>query len=209
MTIFVLFRKLSFTKALTNLLLLLIIAFGYSCNNTEYYPKPRGYIRIELPEKSYRKFDSVFPYSFEYPKYANINFDGLDPINKYWMNIDYKKYHGKIHVSYKSLDKQELYRFTEDAREMAFKHAAKAVGIKESVYSNPKKQVYGLTYRIEGRDAASPFQFYLTDSTQHFVRGALYFNVVPNNDSLQPVIDYILADINHLFETFEWEDSGK
>ncbi len=191
------------------MLLLVIIAMGFSCNNTEYYPKPRGFFRIELPEKDYRKFDSIFPYSFEYPKYANIKFDGLNPINKYWMNIDYDKYHGKIHVSYKSLNNQELYHFTEDAREMAFKHASKAVGIKESVFSKPGKKVYGLAYRIEGRDVASPCQFYLTDSTHHFVRGALYFNVVPNNDSLQPVIEYVIKDINHLFETFEWKSLDK
>ena len=88
---------------------------------------------------------------------------------------------------------------------MVFKHAPKAVGIKESYINMPESKVYGIVYTIEGRDAASPFQFYLTDSTDHFVRGALYFNVVPNNDSLKPVIDYIIHDIDFLVSTFSWK----
>lgn len=188
-----------------SLLFVVMVLALFSCDNHEYYPKPRGYFRIELPEKTYRQFDSIFPYSFEYSKIAQINFNGLNPNDKYWMNIDYPRYHGRIHISYKSLEDQNLYQFTEDAREMAFKHAPKAVGIKESLFNHPKNKVYGLAYTIDGRDVASPFQFYLTDSTRHFLRGALYFNVIPNNDSLQPVIDYVLEDINHMIDTFEWK----
>jgi gliding motility-associated lipoprotein GldD len=176
-----------------------------SCNNSEYYPKPRGYFRIDLPEKNYRRFDSIFPYSFSYPQYAKISFDEYTRNNPYWMNLDYPKYKGRVHLSYKSLKDYNLYQLTEDAREMTFKHASKAVGIKESVFSNPKEKVYGLAYQIQGKDAASPYQFYLTDSTHHFIRGALYFNVVPNNDSLQPVIDLISQDLEYLANSFRWK----
>jgi gliding motility-associated lipoprotein GldD len=176
-----------------------------SCQNREYYPKPRGYFRIDLPEKSYRSFDSVFPYRFEYPTYARLNFEGLQQAGQYWMNLDYPRFDGRIHISYKALDGRQLFNFTEDAREMAFKHAPKAISIKESYFSHPEKKVFGLAFEIEGRDAASPYQFYLTDSTRHFLRGALYFNVAPNNDSLQPVINFIMEDVKHIFDTFEWK----
>lgn len=176
-----------------------------SCNSEDYYPKPRGYLRIDLPGHAYQPFDSTFPYRFEYSEAARITFDEYTRENPYWMNLDYPRYKGRIHISYKSLEGRELYTFTEDAREMAFKHAPRAIGIKESYFTDPEDRVFGKAFRIEGKDAASPYQFYLTDSTDHFVRGALYFNVTPNNDSLQPVIDFIIRDVQHLYETLEWK----
>jgi len=88
---------------------------------------------------------------------------------------------------------------------MVFKHAPKALGIRESVVIDDERRVYGMVYGIEGRDAASPFQFYLTDSTDHFIRGSLYFNVVPNNDSLEPVIEFIIQDIDEMIKTLSWK----
>ena len=88
---------------------------------------------------------------------------------------------------------------------MVMKHIPKASSIENKIYENPEKRIYGLTYTIAGVDAASPYQFYLTDSTKHFIRGALYFNTIPNNDSLAPVIEFLKEDINHLIETFEWK----
>jgi len=87
---------------------------------------------------------------------------------------------------------------------LAFKHTVKAFDIEQNTISFPEKKVYGLVYIIEG-NAASAYQFHLTDSTNHFVRGSLYFNNVPNQDSIQPVLEYIEKDIHHLFETFEWK----
>ena len=187
------------------ILLIFALVFIVSCNHSNYYPKPRGFFRIDFPEKNYRIFDSIFPYKFEYPVYAQINFDKYTRQHQYWMNLDYPGYNGRIHISYKSLENHDLYQLTEDTHKMAFKHAPKAIGIKESLFINSKASVYGLAYKIEGSDAASPFQFYVTDSTHHFLRGALYFNVTPNNDSLQPVIDFILNDIDRMLNTFEWK----
>ena len=70
---------------------------------------------------------------------------------------------------------------------------------------NPERDVYGLMYFLEGEGVASPLQFYVTDSTRHFLRGSLYFNIYPNNDSLQPVIDFITDDVRHLITTLEWK----
>ena len=195
----------SYVKTLFQSTLIFLIVVLMSCNNNDYFPKPHGYLRIDLPENEYHLFDSTFPFGFRYSKYAKITFDEGTKQNPYWMNIDYAAYNGRIHISYKSLHNHQLYNLQEDTREMVFKHAPKAVGIKESYINMPESKVYGIVYTIEGRDAASPFQFYLTDSTDHFVRGALYFNVVPNNDSLKPVIDYIIHDIDFLVSTFSWK----
>ncbi len=150
--------------------------------------------------------DSVYPYQFEYPSYAIITNDPISPQEKNWINIEMPVFHGRIHISYKPLsDKNSLVRFTEDSRTLAFKHMSKASGIRQIAISDPKRRVYGLVYEINGMGAASPYQFYLTDSTRHFMRGSLYFDVIPNNDSLAPVIDCVKTDIQHLFETINWK----
>lgn len=176
-----------------------------SCNN-EYTPKPRGYFRIALPEKKYNLLDSIYPYTFEYPAYARITNDPLSPEEKNWINIEMPVFHGRIHISYKPLtDKNSLVKFTEDTRTLALKHMSKASGIRNIVIDDPGRKMYGLVYEINGMGAASPYQFYLTDSTTHWLRGSLYFDAIPNNDSLAPVIDFVKTDIQHLFETIRWK----
>ena len=185
-----------------------VILFGvlvfiiFSCDN-EYYPKPRGYFRIDMPEKSYIKFDTTFPYSFEYPVYAKIVPDEKHSSDPYWLNIEYPQFKGTLYLSYKTVS-DNLATYIEDTRKMVMKHIPKTSGIENRVYENPENKVYGLTYSIGGTEAASPYQFYVTDSTKHFLRGALYFNSVPNNDSLAPVIKFLKQEINHLIETIEW-----
>jgi len=176
-----------------------------SCNN-DFTPKPRGYFRIALPQQKYVLLDSIYPYSFEYPAYAAITNDPLSPQEKNWINIEMPVFHGRIHISYKSLgEKQSLRTLTEDARTLVLKHMPKSSGIEQIVISDPARKVFGLVYEIRGMGAASPYQFYLTDSTRHFLRGALYFDVVPNNDSLAPVISFVQKDIQHLIETIQWK----
>ena len=190
----------------TNLTILIVLSLFIiaGCNN-DYYPKPKGYFRIDLPDKEYVKFDSAYPYSFEYPVYAKVLPDKNAQAEKYWINISYPQFHGTLYLSYKSIDKN-LNKYLEDTRTMVMKHIPKASSIENQLYENKLSGVYGLTYTISGVAAASPYQFYLTDSTNHFVRGALYFSTVPNNDSLAPVITFLKDDINRMIETFEWKE---
>ena len=177
-----------------------------SCGNNDYTPKPRGYFRIALPERKYLLLDSVYPYKFEYPAYAHITNDPLSPQEKNWINIEMPVFHGRIHISYKPLaNKNMLVQFTEDTRTLALKHMSKSSGIRNIAIADPERKMYGLVYQIKGLGAASPYQFYLTDSTSHFMRGSLYFDAVPNNDSLAPVIEFVEKDIQHLFETIHWK----
>jgi len=176
----------------------------FSCNES-YTPKPRGYFRIDLPQKNYLCFDTVYPYNFEYPDYAiidtNLNLGG----QKYWMNLQMPKFKATLHFSYKKID-NNLGQYLEDAHTLVTKLIPKADGIYDSLIIDRKRNVFGLSYRIVGSGAASPYQFFVTDSSTNFVRAALYFNTVPNNDSLQPVINFIIKDIDHLIETFKWND---
>jgi gliding motility-associated lipoprotein GldD len=181
-----------------------LLVLLYSCESN-YYPKPRGYIRIDLPDKAYQTFDTNYPYTFSYPLYATIEANTIQSADPYWIDINFPKFKGKLHISYKTID-NNLAEYIEDSRTMVMKHIPKSSGIENTMYENPDCRVYGLSYSISGVNAASPYQFFLTDSTHHFLRGALYFNVVPNNDSLAPVIEFLKADIQYLIETFAWKD---
>lgn len=170
-------------------------------------PKPKGYFRIDFPEKHYHMYDSTCPYSFEIPDYTFVDNDkhkGADPC---WININYPKFDAKIHISYKTIT-NNLDTFLNDSRDFAIKHQIKATGLNETVIIRDSARVYGLVYDISG-NTASNLQFYLTDSTHHFLRGALYFNTVPNIDSTGIVVDFIRKDIVHLIKTFKWKGVAK
>ncbi len=184
---------------------LIFIVIGFSsCNNEEYTPKPRAYFRIDLPQKSYQSFDTVFPYSFEYPTYALIRRDNKSNAEKYWINIHFPEYKATIHLTYKPI-KNNLDSLIESSRKFVDKHINKASSIKEKAYDNPENQIYSIVYNIKGNEVASPYQFFVTDKNKHFLRGALYFNMQPKNDSLAPVVEFIEKDIDHLISTLKWK----
>jgi gliding motility-associated lipoprotein GldD len=195
-----LFRK-------SGLAALFLIIMLNSCEQATS-PLPRGYMRIALPQKEYVLFDTVYPYTFEYPAYAEIRPDKRASAEPYWADMAFPRFKATIHLSYKKpKSTQDIYEFFDDGRNFVNKHIPKSTGFRERVYENDETGVYGILYEIRGPEAASPFQFYLTDSTNHFLRGALYFNLTPNNDSLAPVINFLRDDILHLIETLRWKPS--
>lgn len=185
-------------------LLACLLAFA-SCEERKITtPKQRGYFRIDFPEKTYQRFNGESPYSFNYPTYAIVQNDTSQNSEKYWLNVQFPSQKATIHLSYKNI-KHDLDRFVDDAHFLVFKHDAKADAIKTQEFHYPEKQVHGLLFDIKG-DAASIMQFYLTDSVEHFVRGALYFNVPPNKDSLRPSVQFVRDDIIELISSFEWRE---
>jgi len=189
-------------KNTKNLLFIFIAAaLLFSCGQ-EYTPKEPGYFRIDLPEKEYVMLDTVFPYKFEIPVYAEIKSDPYHP-ESFNSNIVFPKFNGTIHLSYFNID-NNINDLLEDNRKMVYKHTIKADAINEQYYEDTIKSVYGALYEIKG-NAASSVQFYVTDSTNHFLRGALYFNNIPNKDSLAPVIQFVEEDVIHLIETLTWK----
>lgn len=187
-------------KILIPALLILTIS---ACNKNTYTPKPHGYFRIDFPEKDYQEFQIEAPFTFEQAVYTKAVPDQSARAEPYWYNIQIPANNATIHLSYKKVN-NNLHLLTEDSRELAYKHSIKASSIAERVYTNESKNVYGTTYNIKG-NTASPFQFHLTDSTNHFIKGSFYINEHPNYDSLQPVIEFIEEDILHLIETFSWK----
>ncbi len=183
--------------------LLILTVLFFSCQEN-YTPKPRGYFRIDLPDKTYQNLDSTgFPYSFHYPKYAFLSNDPYNPKQKYWLNINFPAFNATVHISYRRIN-NNLADILNDAHTLVAQHISKADAIYDSLIIKPKQKVYGVVFNIEGVSVASPYQFYVTDSTQHYLRGALYFNTHPNNDSLKPVIEFLKTDIDTLLNSLKW-----
>lgn len=183
----------------------LLIVSCFSCNscNDIPIPKPRGFIRIDFPEKKYSNPEQMgCPFLFEIPQYSELVADSGDGKEPCRFNWTFQSYNAIIHLSYKNVS-GNLGRLIEDSRTLVYKHSIKASSIDENRVSTANN-VYGIVYRLGGQ-SASTIQFFLTDSMKHFLRGALYFNVETQPDSLQPVIEFINKDINHMMATLEWK----
>ena len=188
-------------------ILLLVIAvtllIGVTGCRRSATPRPYGYYRIDLPAAEYVVFDGQkVPVKSEVSRYATVlpqEHEGEGA----WMNIHYDMLNADIHCSYMPVH-GNLRELTDDAMEFVYKHVTQASAIPEREFLDHKARVYCVLFNLQG-NTASPIQFFMTDSTQHFFRGAVYCNCRPNVDSLQPVLDYLDADIAHFIETFEWK----
>ena len=180
--------------------LFLIILAGCSEN---YTPKPRGYFRIDLEEKNYINYESKCGFNFDVPGYSKIELFQGDSIDSCWMNISYPEHDAKLHLTYLTIE-DDIEYYLEDAYQFAFKHESKANAINSTVLSYPDHQVGSLLYDLKGNVATS-LQFFATDSVDHFLRGSLYFNNRPNEDSISPVLEYLREDVIRLIETLEWK----
>jgi len=178
---------------------------GITACQEEFTPKPKGYNRIDLPTPKYHIIQENHPYTFEYSVYSKILKDSSRLALPHWINVFYPKYQANIQLTYRPLnnDPKTLNALLEDARTLTIKHQIKAEAIEEGIIKTRK----GLRVSVAelSGEVPSQFQFYVTDSTQHFFRGALYFRTATANDSLAPVIDYIKKDIIHLLNTLEFK----
>lgn len=171
-------------------------------------PRPRGYFRIDMPEKTYvnlydQKNIPAMPFSFEYPTYGSLTFGSGAPEEEGWFNIEFPGYKAIIYLTYKPV-KNDFGAIMEQTYRMNVKnHITKADAINEQAFSNDSEKVFGILYDLKG-NTASAVQFYVTDSTKHYLRGSLYFNAQPDADSLAPVISFFREDIVHLIETLRW-----
>ena len=206
----------------------LVCAVATAACNSDYLPKPTGYFKIPFPQKEYQSFNRTgFPYTFEYPVYASINQDSsffdAGTNNPYWINIDFPQFNGRIYVSYYRLGGKTLFKvkgpkgiykdsagvntfdgLIKGSYELTYKHTYKASEIEDSVFRT-HRGIEGIYFRLSGNTATAN-QFLLTDSVHHFLRGALYFDATPNEDSLGIVNDFLRADMRHLINTFAWRN---
>lgn len=168
-------------------------------------PKPYGYFRIDLPEHEYVTYDSLYPpCTMEISKYSKVMYRNAKDNKSEWIDIVYPDLNGRIYCSYTTV-KGNFRALAEDSRNLVYKHTIRADAIIEHPFENKEAKVYGIMYEITG-NAASPLQFVLTDSTKHFLRGALYFNETPNADSIAPISKYVEEDVQRLIESVRWKN---
>jgi gliding motility-associated lipoprotein GldD len=181
--------------------------------SSDYSPKPTGYFNIEMEKPVYSTF-SDYP-QFEFSLSAQVKVPKL-PSDKSemnvpgeeWFNLIYPSLNAQIYCSYIPVEKNNLVQISEESRKFVYLHVIKADAIHELSFENPEQKVYGLIYEVKG-NVASPLQFVLTDSVNSFFRGALYFNNIPNQDSIAPVLEYIKEDIYVLIDSFRWKKQNR
>ncbi|MBC7913652.1 MAG: gliding motility lipoprotein GldD [Pyrinomonadaceae bacterium] len=184
----------------------LFIILLYGCSSgSDYSPKPRGFFKIDFPEKKYQTYKDGCNYTFQYPVYATLLPDKSKDAKPCWIDVSFPQFNGKIHLSYQAIASKKTFNsLVEDARSFAFKHTVKASAINEGQISYPQHKVYGTYYSIKG-NTASAIQFFLTDSTKNYLRGALYFYEEPRQDSIKPVLEFLEKDINVMIKSFRWK----
>lgn len=197
-----------------------------SCNSN-YTSKKVGYFKIDFPKKQYTTFNEPgYPYSFEYPVYARIAKDSSyfneGAKNPFWINIEFPAFNGTIFISYKKIGGTSVYKIknrdgsyrdstgvnsfekmVNDAFNLTYKNDVKAYSIEDSLMHTPNN-ITGIFFKVSG-NVATAKQFFLTDSVHHFLRGALYFDATPNEDSLRPVNAFLQQDMKHLINTLQWK----
>lgn len=146
--------------------------------------------------------------SFEYPAYAQIVQDTLyfneKPENPCWFNVYIPQFNCYLYCTYTDLQgKKKFNTVVNDTFNLAYKHDQRANYISDTKFTN-ENGLGGMQFEMTG-PAATPFQFFITDSTTHFMRGALYFNTQVRPDSLMPVYDFVKIDVDRLIKTFKFK----
>lgn len=184
----------------------IIISFLFlqSCEEEEkVLPRPIGQMRVEFPKHEYKSADlSDCPYNFEIPQRSVLT-HGLNQEAYCHKNIVFTDFNAVLYLSYYELDSVDVNNLIKESRDKVYEHVVKASSIDEELLIDTTKNVYGIFYDIKG-NAATPFQFFLTDSSNNFIRASLMFNSQANYDSLRPMIQYLKVDIDNMIQTTEW-----
>jgi gliding motility-associated lipoprotein GldD len=189
-------------RCLNKYYLLFLFVIALSACHRGGVPKPYGYFRIALPDTAYELYQPAgFPYAFRMSKHAQAQLREHEG-ERYWIDIHYPQLNATIHCSYKPV-RNNLNTLSRDAQEFLYGHTTVASAIPVQEYAQPENSVYGLYYELYG-NTATPIQFYLTDSLQHFFRGSVYCNTIPNQDSLAPIHEYLRQDARVIMESLYW-----
>ena len=176
-----------------------------ACSDSNETPKPQAYLRIDMPPHAYSVCDTMaLPFTFELSNLAEVQWKKNLPRDK-WFTIAYPKYKGYVFMTYKAMNGvRDLRAQIDTSYKFVEGHFSFSSGIDENKFVDREHRLSGTTYHLKGQNVASTYQFWVSDSNRHFIRGALYIDCTPNNDSLAPVLDYIQDDIDHMIESIRW-----
>lgn len=190
--------------AISIIAIALVAILVLQASGEEAMPKPRGYFRIELPQKAYVPYESSCPLVIEVADNSKVEvFKNRESKDSCWFNVYYPRLNARLHCTYLPIA-GDFERLITETYGFAARHEMKASALKRTFIEDSTRNVFGILYDIEG-EAASQMQFFFTDSTSHFFRGSLYFFNTPNSDSVAPVLSYIREDVIHLSQTLRWK----
>jgi gliding motility-associated lipoprotein GldD len=185
-------KKIIFISFLT------ILFFSFFSCKDDVVPKPSGYLRLDYPVAEYVHFENDCPYTFDMNSNAIIK-----QKSDCSFEVNYPKMKATVYLTYKPVN-NNINILLRDAQKLTYEHVIKADDILEQPYINRNKKVYGMFYQVGG-NAATNTQFYVTDSTKHFVAGSVYFYAKPNFDSFIPAASYLKNDMQNLMESLQWK----
>lgn len=157
-----------------------------------------------MPIAAYQQLPDSLPYSFEYSKHSQLLRDSSWISERYWINLYYPEMKAAIQITYKPVTDSIIREYLSDSYRLTSQHNVKAYAIEESIIELPNGLFASFT-ELQG-EVPTQAQFHVSDSVDHFLRGALYFRTATKNDSLAPVISYLKQDIIHLLTTLEWRE---
>ncbi len=204
----------------SSLLIVLLLLVVTACQEERIpIPKPRIYPKVDYPVREYVVFDQDYcAFTFQYPSYMvfeqDVTFVNQDAKHLCWFNLKIPDLNGVVHFTYTDITgktdeeaSEKLMDVVLDSYDMTEKHNIKATGRSNYPFEDPTNKIYGVKYSVEG-DVASPYHFVLTDSTQHAVWAALYFNSRPNADSMRPIVNYVKEDLDRIIQSFSWNKNN-
>ena len=161
--------------------------------------KPAAKLRLQYEVPNYESFSVNCPYSFEKNTHSKVKLN--QDCN---LNLEYTRMKATVYLTYQKVN-DNIEALLADAQKLTYDHTVKANEIFEQPRVDSINKVYGMFYMING-DAATQSQFYVTDSINHFISGALYFESKPNFDSIYPAVVYLRNDIRRIMETIDWKN---
>jgi gliding motility-associated lipoprotein GldD len=185
-------RAIKYSKILVIITLILL-----GCESIQQ-PKPKGLLRLQYPQPQYSAIPNAYPFDFEYNNWVQLK--GID---KKAPDLYYPKMKATLYLTYVAVE-NNIDSLLNDAYQLPGKHMIKAEEIPERIFMAPEERVFGTLFTVVG-NAASQLQFFLTDSTDHFLMGSLYFYSRPNYDSIMPAAKYLERDVMHLMESLRWK----
>lgn len=197
-------------KIAFGVLFLLLMACGSDGGSGSVGPKPRMYPKVDLPDHQFILLDKTLDCGFSFKRSVNSEvversrFFDQELENNCWFDLNYPTLNATVHFTYHPIHENKDYAsLTNESFRMAYEHSSIASSIQEfPVMKNGQEQ--GMVFKLKG-PVASPYQFYLTDTIHHFLRGSLYFNSHPNPDSIAPLLRHLWVDMDTLIQSIHWE----
>ena len=185
------------------LFLFSLFLFHFSCDETNYLPREKGFLRLEFEKPTYDTFSS---------EASKLNFIFNNAYSSFEIVSDEKivlKYKDiKIDLVLSDVELENLSSFEESIRNFYVflePHRKKSNQISIKEFTSVDKKRFAKVFEMSG-PVASPLQFYVTDSINHFLFGSMNVMVKSNYDSIYPSIMYVKNDIFSIIESVNWEE---